>query len=157
MQLGRPLGLVRGRLWGGPGVADSPRVRVLALGRVPRQWLRGCARLRAFPPSSDSSDNGRERAPRARLAAGTRAVASADRSLGGLARPRPRLGHSPHVPREPAPSDHAERDHSECDHDERGHAHERQPSSPRLRQTTQAQAAQSVRARGSRCAPSRRP
>ena len=42
------------------------------------------------PPPSDSSDDGRERAPRARLAAGTRAVASAERGLGGLARPRPR-------------------------------------------------------------------
>ena len=67
-----------------------------------------------------------------------------------------------HVRREPAPSDHVKRDHTECDHEERDHeergpAQERQPSSPRLCQTTQAQVAQSVRARGSTRAPPRWP
>jgi len=115
-------------------------------------------------PPSDSSDDGRELAPRARLATGTRAVASAERGLGGLARPRPRDLESapPHAPRARAERPRGARPHGvrlreERCHEERGHAQEQQPSSPRLCQTTQAQAAQSVRARGSTRAPPRWP
>ena len=103
------------------------------------------------PPPSSSSDDGRERAPRARLLAlGTRAVALTEPDLGGLARPRPRQPQ--HVSHKPAPSDHEQRDH-----EQRGRTQEQQPSGQRPRRATRAQAAQSVHARGFRRAPPRRP